>query len=399
MKTAMIGLALLWAGSAATPVLAQAGTAASSARPAAANPVANNYSDPAAWLCRPGRRDACSQDQTATVVRENGTTSIERYTPALNPLVDCFYVYPTVSTDPTPNSDMHADIAEMRVIEQQFARFGGVCRQYAPLYRQVTLTALRANMLKVGSMPANRELAYDDVRDAWRYYLAHDNRGRGFVLIGHSQGSGILTRLIKEEIDAKPAQRQLISALLAGTRLPIPGRSASPMAFRSVPLCRSATQLGCAVAFASFRIDSPPPPNSRFGKVEGSGEPAACVNPAALGGGEGQLDAYLASRVAIADSAIPPKPWVKSGPPVTTPFVKVPGLLSARCLEQNGFGYLAVTTHGDAAGRRVDEITGDVVSRGVTLKDWGLHLIDMNLTMGNLISLVRDESAAYLARR
>ena len=61
-------------------------------------------------------------------------------------------------------------------------------------------------LLRARAGPLDRGLQYDDVRDAWNYYLAHDNQGRGFVLIGHSQGSYILTRLIREEIDGKPSR-------------------------------------------------------------------------------------------------------------------------------------------------------------------------------------------------
>jgi hypothetical protein len=32
------------------------------------------------------------------------------------------------------------------------------------------------------------------------------------------------------------------------------------------------------------------------------------------------------------------------------------------------------------------------------LPDWGLHLVDVNLTMGNLLDVVGDETRAYLAR-
>ena len=41
-------------------------------------------------------------------------------------------------------------------------------------------------------------LAYNDVLDAWNYYLKNDNGGRGVVLVGHSQGSGVLTQLITQ---------------------------------------------------------------------------------------------------------------------------------------------------------------------------------------------------------
>ena len=106
--------------------------------------VANDYSSDAAWLCKPGRQDACAVDLATTVVRADGSLTREAWTPAPDAPIDCFYVYPTVSTDPTPMSDMVADAAERNVIKQQFARFGSACRLFAPLYRQVTLAGLRA---------------------------------------------------------------------------------------------------------------------------------------------------------------------------------------------------------------------------------------------------------------
>src|SRR5215472_6707767 len=170
----------------------------------------NDYSDAKAWLCRPGGHDACDTDLSTTVIEPGGKLSVETWAAAADAPVDCFYVYPTVSTDPTPNSDMTADAAELNVIRQQFARFGSKCRPYAPLYRQITLAGLRSMMAGGGGSLA-RGLQYDDVKDAWNYYLEHDNKGRGYVLIGHSQGSFILDDLIRQEIDGKPIQSRLIS--------------------------------------------------------------------------------------------------------------------------------------------------------------------------------------------
>src|SRR5579862_4742748 len=176
----------------------------------------NDYRDNKSWLCRPGiEHDACDADLTTTVIASDGKLTRETWTADVNAPVDCFYVYPTVSTDPTPNSDMVADAAERNVIRQQFARFGSKCRRYAPMYRQVTLAGLR-QILGSGGASLDHGIQYDDVRDAWNYYLEHDNHGRGFVLIGHSQGSFILTRLIREEIDGKPVASRMVSAIIPG---------------------------------------------------------------------------------------------------------------------------------------------------------------------------------------
>jgi hypothetical protein len=168
----------------------------------------------------------------------------------------------------------------------------------------------------------------------------------------------------------------------------------------SIPLCRSPRQLGCAINFASFRADSPPPADERlFGVSAGPGLQAACVNPAALGGGSGGPQAYLASGIqpVIADG-VQPGPWTTPPKPIATPFVEAPGLLSAECRSEGGHDYLAITIHPTPGGARTNAITGDVVVNGQVLKDWGLHLVDMNLTMGNLIEIVRAQGRAYVAK-
>jgi hypothetical protein len=372
-------------------VLAQ--SPATSETPAAPAAQPNDYSKPDTWLCRPGRKDSCAVDLSTTIVAPTGKFKKESFKAAKNAPIDCFYVYPTVSLDQTGNSDMTAGQEEHNVILQQFARFSSVCRVYAPLYRQVTLTALRS-VIAGKAVPIDRMLAYNDVLDAWNYYLKNDNAGRGVVLVGHSQGSGVLTQLIRNEIDGKPVQEKLISALLLGTNLSVE-KGKDVGAFKNIPLCKSASQLGCAVAYASFRDTIPPPANSRFGKGQGENMAAACVNPAALSGGSGQLHSYLSNGRFIASSAAAPKPWVTPERKVTTPFVSVPGLLTAQCVSSDAGTYLSVHVNADPNDPRTDDIVGDVLVNNQVAQDWGLHLIDANLAMGNLIELVREETKAY----
>jgi hypothetical protein len=380
---------------AATLVATHAAIAQSQA-PAAATP--NDYSKPDTWLCRPGREDACTVDLTTTVVFADGKLLREDYKPHPNPPIDCFYVYPTVSLDPTGNSDMNAGPEEKNVILQQFARFGSQCRQFAPLYRQITLTALRG-MITGTPMKADAALAYKDVVDAWNYYLEHDNQGRGVVLIGHSQGSSQLIRLIANEIEGKPVQARIVSALLLGMNVAVPKGKDVGGAFKSMRLCKSATQTGCIVSYVSFRDTIPPPANSRFGRVPGEGQVAACTNPAALAGGKGELHAYLnASGQTITSPEAPPE-WVKGGPPITTPFVSVPGLLEAECVSNERGSYLKITTKADPNDPRTDKIGGDVVRDGKIAEDWGLHLIDVNAAMGDLVDIVAQQAKSYAATR
>ncbi len=371
--------------------------AATIASPAAAQTAKNDYADGKNWLCRPGRADACAVDQSTTIVAANGTLTREDWKANPNAAIDCFYVYPTVSTDTGGNSDMNAGPEENGVVRAQLARFASQCRVFAPLYRQATLTALRA--AATGSpIAVDRALGYNDVLDSWNHYLQHDNNGRGVVLIGHSQGSGVLTQLMRNEIDGKPVQSKLISALLLGTSLAVPKGKDVGGAFQHIPLCHSASQVGCAIAYASFRSTIPPPANSRFGRAQGENMQAACVNPAALGGGSGELHAYLsAAGRSIVGSAAEPRPWVTPAKPIETPFVSVPGLLTAQCVANDKGSYLEVTVHGNPADPRGDDSAGDVMAHGEVNPSWGLHLIDVNLAMGNLVDIVREQGKAYLA--
>ncbi len=392
MLATVLAAGLAVAPTAAAQTQNQAAPAASAPAPAK-----NDYSKSESWLCRPGRQDACAVDMTTTIVAANGKLTRETWAANAKAKIDCFYVYPTVSNDATPNSDMVAGPEELNVIRAQFARFGSQCRVYAPLYRQVTLTALRA-FISGKPMTADRALAYNDVLDAWNYYLERDNQGRGVVLIGHSQGSLVLTQLIKNEIDGKQLESRIISALLLGTNLPVPKGKDVGGAFQHMPLCHSAKQTGCVITYASFRSNAPPPANSRFGKVAGENMVSGCTNPAALAGGSGELHAYLGARGSgVVAAELVQKSWVTPSQPIDTPFVSVPGLLTAECVSNEKGSYLAITVHGDPSDPRTDDITGDVVANGIVLADWGLHLIDVNLAIGNLVDIVGQQSKAYLA--
>jgi hypothetical protein len=262
------------------------------------------------------------------------------------------------------------------------------------MYRQVTLAGLRAMMSDGSRAVLDRGVGYDDVRDAWRHYLDHENKGRGFVLIGHSQGSYVLAELIRQEIDGKPVQSRMVSAILLGTTVAVPRGKDVGGAFQHVPLCHNQSQTGCVITYASFRSNVPPPPNTLFGKVAEPDLVAACTNPAALGGGSGELHAYLDAAGRTITSTQKPRPWVVPERPIETPWVSVPGLLTARCATNENATYLEVTVHGDPSGPRVTDITGDIGGTQV-LANWGLHLIDVNLAMGNLVDIVGAQARAF----
>ena len=378
-------------------------TPAPPAQPAAAAEIKpNDYRADTSWLCRPGRTgDACDVDLTTTIVAADGTLTREAFAPDPKAPIDCFYVYPTVSTDATPNSDMSQDPAEKNVILQQFARFGSKCRTFAPMYRQLSLRGLQT-ALATGADPLalfSKGVQYDDVRDAWQSYLKNDNQGRGVVLIGHSQGAFILQALVANEIDGKPVQKQLVGAYILGATFLTPKGKDVGGQFKQIPLCRKAGQIGCVVNYSAFRSTVTPPGNTLFGHSADPAMSGSCTNPVTLGDGSAQLRAYLSGggrMIAMGGGAL--KPWA-TDKTVDTPFVSVPGLLTAQCKTNEFATYLEITVNGDPADPRVDDITGDLGAAAKPLANWGLHLIDVNLAMGNLLDLVEAQSKVYRSRR
>jgi hypothetical protein len=364
---------------------------------APAAPPKNDYSQAASWLCRPGRQDACAIDLAATVVAPDGTFTREPWSADPTAPIDCFYVYPTVSTDKGINSDMTADPAELNVVASQFARFASRCRPYAPLYRQVTIAGLGAMFAK-GAPSLDQGVAYDDVRDAWNHYLQHDNQGRGVVLIGHSQGSFVLAELIRREIDGKPIQSRLVSAILMGATMMVPKGRDVGGTFKNIPVCKAAAQTGCLITFVSFRSTMPPPANTLFGRAASPELAAACTNPAALGGGSGQLHAYLNGDGRTVVGPGPRPQWVAPDRAFETPYVSVPGLLTAECKTNEHATYLEVTVHGNPADPRTDDIGGDLGAGKQIQANWGLHLIDVHLAIGNLVDIVGQQTRAYLKK-
>jgi hypothetical protein len=342
------------------------------------------------WLCRPGMADnPCESDLTTTVVQSDGRQEVTRATPAKRPRVDCFYVYPSVSAQPTVNANLNVDPELKAVAEYQASRFSQTCRIFAPVYPELTVVGTTS----AGAQAAEaRATAYQGVLSAWREYLARDNKGRGVVFIGHSQGAGMLTQLLGSEIDPNPKlRRRLVSAVLLGGNVTVASGRDSGGDFQNIRACHRRDQTGCVVAYSTF--DQPPPPNSLFGRVgggssarggEGTGLEVLCVNPAALGGGSGALETYRRT------TPIPGPIGAVIGqlPSAPTPWVRYPRLYDAKCESANGATWLQVTN----AGGPTDQRLRFQYPLGPT---WGLHLSDVNIALGNLVDLVRKQATTY----
>ena len=339
------------------------------------------------WLCRPGRADdPCETSTAATVVPASGPRIIQPGRVHPDPQFDCFYVYPTVSPQPTDNATLQVQPSVTRVTVAQASRFSQVCRVWAPMYRQRTVASLRKGL---GGDPQADAVAYQSLLAAWRDYLANDNDGRPIIFIGHSQGAAMLIRLLAGQIEPDPALRsRTVLAILAGGNVAVPVGRTVGGTFAHLPLCTAVAQTGCVIAYSTFSGE--PPSYAAFGRPgQGvslmSGQPAtsgvqvACVNPAALGGGTGYLQPYFRMTTSTTSALR-----------ATTGWVTYPGLYSARCRSEGGASWLQVDTLA-AAGRPV--IAAVPASSG-----WGYHAEDISLALGNLVADVTAAEATYSSR-
>lgn len=170
--------------------------------------------------------------------------------------VDVFFIHPTTYTGKAGSGQWNADVDDPEInsrtdrfpIRYQASIFNGCGRVYAPRYRQAHLQCFykpQDNATKA------LELAYEDVRNAFEYYLEHYNQGRPFILAAHSQGTFHASRLIKELIDGKPLQQQMIVAYIVG--FPVLADH-----YQSVVPCRDESDLNCFCSWRTVREGSLP---------------------------------------------------------------------------------------------------------------------------------------------
>jgi hypothetical protein len=375
----------------ALPAVVVAAMAALPSAPSAAGAAATSEPSTASatvWLCQPGQAtDPCAYSPAATAVSSSGQTSSVAGSDASNSKFDCFYVYPTVSTQLSTNSNLVVGKAEIAAAVDQASRFSQVCNVYSPMYRQVTLAGLAAGFAHNSS---TQSIAYDSLLTGWESFLAESD-GRPFILIGHSQGSAMLIRLIESQIDHNAALRaRLVSAIIPGGNVQVPTGKLVGGSFANVPACTSTTETGCVIAYSTY--PSEPPSTSVFGRpgqgvslqsnqTTSTGEQVLCTNPAALGGNKATLDPFFFTTTQSLGKVN-----------VTTPWVSYPGLYSASCQHSGGATWLQVTpAHISGDPRPLVQVEPNA--------DWGYHTEDVNLALGNLVNDVSSEEAAYASHR
>ncbi|HAA15119.1 MAG TPA: DUF3089 domain-containing protein [Cytophagales bacterium] len=207
-------------------------------------PPTPDYSNPDHWAALPTKADMADglpDGKVADALVASGELA-DRQTEAA---IDVFFLYPTIYTyEPTQANEWNADVndlelndkVEQSTIKHQASLFNGVGKIYAPRYRQghyyMYLTPNKEDAEKAAA------IAYADVKAAFEYYLKHYNQGRPFIIASHSQGSQMGRMLVRDYIDGKTLQEQLVAAYLVGWAIP-------PDYYDSIEPCTAPSQTGC----------------------------------------------------------------------------------------------------------------------------------------------------------
>ena len=197
------------------------------------------YDDPALWIARPG----LTGPSPVAWQPDGMVPDAARYDVAV------FFVHPTSYLKKAhwnaPLDDPSARKISELMVRANASVFANAAEVWAPRYRQATLGAF------LSDLPAARaahDLAYADVALAFDAFVAAQPPERGIVLAGHSQGSFIIKRLLKEKIAGTPLARRIAAAYVIGwvvdTERDLPGMG--------LPACGAAEQAGCVISFLSF---------------------------------------------------------------------------------------------------------------------------------------------------
>jgi hypothetical protein len=343
------------------------------------------------WLCRPeGKESACRDaDLTATELLPDGSQVVVPYHAAERPSVDCFYVYPTVDLDLVPGN--HTSFAETRPMRgaalAQAARFGEACALWVPLYRQVTIGTY---LQSPATLEHGLAIAFSDVERAFAEYLAHSDPQRKIVLIGHSQGAEMVVRLLRRFFDNDASLRaRLLLALPIGGDADVAAGSTRGGTFQNIPVCTRPDETACMVAYRTYSAADTVDPDRWKAPP---GRETVCVDPAALDRGDAPDQEERLSRAYF--SVRPElRAFLHGVSEVKTPFVVLRNFYTARCVRGPGaFGYLAAAPAPSAADQRRSPV--DFADKRLRIGKLGLHVLDLQLTQGDLIDMVARRAKA-----
>ena len=209
-----------------------------------------DYSDLAHWAAHPDKVDPSDR----TPGGDNQSTNPESST-------DVFFLHPTTFTSYKGDLSWNADIHNTSLNEKtdnstilyQASAFNVDGRVYAPRYRQAHIHAFYTEDRVEGDRAL--DVAYKDVKNAFDYYMEHDNKGRNIVIASHSQGTRHAAQLLKDYFDQRPLQDKLVAAYIIG--LPVKNNE-----FNTIKPCSNADDTGCFISWRTFKTGYTPEDHS-----------------------------------------------------------------------------------------------------------------------------------------
>jgi hypothetical protein len=163
--------------------------------------------------------------------------------------VDVFFLHPTTFTskeNPYWNADLNDATLNKKTDYSTILFQSSVFNEYrvfAPRYRQAHIRSYYSNEQTAKNA---FNTAYEDVKNAFKYYLANYNQGRPIIIASHSQGTTHALRLLKEFFENTPLYDKLVAAYLIGMYIPI-------NYFTSLPVCKDSLQTGCFCGWRCFQ--------------------------------------------------------------------------------------------------------------------------------------------------
>ena len=210
-------------------------------------PEAPDYTLRAHWSAWP-------DDASPAERRPDGVPS----TPQEARLADAFFLHPTTYggkehwVQPMDDEQTGRE-TDLGTISRQASTFNGCCRVYAPRFRQSNIMGYQEDE----DIDKIMDVGYQDVRAAFRHFVAEIDPDSPIVLGSHSQGTFQMVRLIMEEIERTPLMDRLVAAYAVGHSLP---SALIDEGFQDIEVCNSPTQTGCLITWDAHEGDRTPSP-------------------------------------------------------------------------------------------------------------------------------------------
>ncbi len=244
---------------------------------------ANAYQDPALWYSRPGigvndparwqpalaerAADAPPSPDNPAAERTLGrpgpfeTTGSRAVDPQAGGNVAdfaVFFVHPTsyLSRDSWnarigDNADEEAERVARIYVRGMASPFNAAGEIWAPRYRQATMGAFLTDEPE-GQKAI--DAAYDDVKEAYKYFLSSLDEDTPIVLAGHSQGALHLLRLLREEVKDSPVADRLAAVYAIGWPISVE----HDLPAMGIAACATPAQTGCILSWSSFAEPADP---------------------------------------------------------------------------------------------------------------------------------------------